>query len=238
MPRLSTIALCFLALLIVVTSFTRGYGVFALFAVLLNLFRTLSSWIFPHWLNRFVFSATGYCIQSMLSFLKFVVSCWESSFDTFMNVFGQKPSDSRGSITSIFTLPLRASGVSSLISILYDELMRVPEALDDFSKSFNMTPDAIVVAITLATTVYYYYDEKALGKDASIADSAFFGVVFLICVMLAADVAVFFILVVSTLVPLICIFACLAAAAYAVNYFRPNVRPKHAAPCMAVIAAQ
>jgi hypothetical protein len=235
MPRPSTVVLASVALLIFATSFTRGYGIFALFVVFLDSYRRLSSLIMivPHLINRFTFNAIGIFVQFIVSSLNFAVSLWESSFDSFMKFFNQKPSHSSGSIVSIFSLPLHASGISSLVSIVCNQFMRVPQALEDFNARYSLVPNALIAG---AIAVFFYLELRRNVRSRDSFFENFFSCT--VAVMFYVDAAVFLVLVISTLIPLICIFIALAAAAYAVNYLRPSLRPKHVAPCIALIAAQ
>ena len=55
--------------------------------------------------------------------------------------------------------------------------------------------------------------------------------------LLLSDLVVFALLISATLLPLLCIFAALALASFGIYCFRPSIRPKHSAPCMALLAA-
>ncbi len=187
----------------------------------------------PHLINRYSFLALEFAVQTIELSLKMVVSIWEYLFDLVMKRFGQQPSKTSGSILSIFTVPMHASGISALVSIIFKQLMRVPQGLEDFTKWCSMAPNAVIILAVAGLVIQDVARNQR--RQSSLVKKMMYH---LLRVMFAADIAVFLVLIVSTLIPLICIFTTLALAAYAVNYFRPNLRPKHVAPCMALIVAQ
>ncbi len=55
--------------------------------------------------------------------------------------------------------------------------------------------------------------------------------------LLLLDLFIFSLLVSATLLPLACFSVALTLATCVIHYFRPGIRPKHSAPCMASLAA-
>ena len=116
--------------------------------------------------------------------------------------------------------------------------MRVPQVFADFCSSYGNIPNVLLL---FAFTAFQYAEtRRILGrsrltlKDMFLTQDCLLGVIVIFVIL---DVAVFTLLLLKTLLHLLCIFGILALAAYVIPYFRPGTRPKHSAPCMALLSA-
>jgi hypothetical protein len=234
-----------MALLIATTAITRGYGLGVFVSILWNacliewnVLQFLASYIVPHWLNYLFFWVLEYCGWFLLFASNTICFLWESGFDNVMQLLGQQPSAAGESFTQLIAHPLRASGVTALISIIGEQFMRVPQVFADFCSSFGNIPNVLLL---VAFTAFQYAEtRRLLGrprltlKEMFLTQDCLLGVIIIFVIL---DVAVFTLLLLKTLLHLLCIFGILALAAYVIPYFRPGTRPKHSAPCMALLSA-
>jgi hypothetical protein len=235
--RASVILACVLPL-IVMTGIIRGFGPLALPQIIWdaclsiwNTLRFLSPWIVPHWFNHVLFWLVGRCVGLVFQALNLLFFLWESGFDLIMFVLGQQPSAAGASIAQYVAHAFQASGISVLIQIICNEFSRVPQVLEDYFASFDHFGNVLAVAALIAVLVediYIYRRPNNLFRTSSVFFFLVFG---------CFDAVVFAILIFAILLPILLIFACLALASLAVHRLRPSIRPKHSAPCMALLVA-
>lgn len=241
--RASVILACVLPL-IVMTGIIRGFGPLALPQIIWdaclsiwNTLRFLSPWIVPHWFNHVLFWLVGHCVGLVFQALNLLFFLWESGFDLIMFVLGQQPSAAGASIAQYVAHAFQASGISALIQIICNQFSRVPQVLEDFGASFDHFPNVLAVAALIAVLVEDMYRRPNNYNKSLISrtSSDFFSFVF--GCLLLIDAVVFAILIFAVLLPILLIFASLALASLAVHRLRPSIRPKHSAPCMALLVA-
>jgi hypothetical protein len=241
------------ALLIASTAIARGFGLQVFlriswdgFRIFWNALRFAASWIVPHfswivphWLNHITFWVLRYCVWAIFLALNFVLMLWESGFDLGMRLVGQQPSASAKSLTQIIAHPLRASGVSSLIDIICNQFQRVPQVFAEFGSSHDNLPNAVFTVAILACILEGIYANRGRARRSfdRVVQATLDSFILIILGLLLSDLVVFVLLISATLLPLLCIFAALALAAFVIYYFRPSIRPKHSAPCIALLAA-
>ena len=161
-------------------------------------------------------------------------------FDLGMRLVGQQPSASAKSLTQIIAHPLRASGVSSLIDIICNQFQRVPQVFAEFGSSHDNLPNAVFTVAILACILEGIYANRGRAQRRNfdrVVQATLDSFILIIMGLLLSDLVVFLLLISATLLPLLCIFAALALAAFVIYYFRPSIRPKHSAPCIALLAA-
>lgn len=154
-----------------------------------------------------------------------------------MFVLGQQPSAASANIVQFVAHPLQASGVNALIQIICNEFSRVPRVLEDFGASLDHFPNVLAVAAWIAVLVEDMYRRPENYYTNQISRTSFDCLCFVFGCLLLSDAVVFAVLISSTLLPILLIFACLALASLVVHNLRPSIRPKHSAPCMALLAA-
>lgn len=241
--RASLVLACLLPL-IVVTGIIRGFGPLALPRIIWdgclfiwNTLGFLAPWIVPHWFNHALFWLVGHCVGFVFQALHLLCFLWESCFDLIMFVLGQQPSAASANIAQFVAHPLQASGVNALIQIICNEFSRVPRVLEDFGASLDHFPNVLAVAAWIAVLVEDMYRRPENYYTNQISRTSFDCLCFVFGCLLLSDAVVFAVLISSTLLPILLIFACLALASLVVHNLRPSIRPKHSAPCMALLAA-
>ena len=233
------------ALLIAATAIARGFGLQVFLRISWDGIRIFwnallfsGTWIVPHWLNHITFWVVRYCVWGILWALNFVLMLWESSFDLGMRLMGQQPSASAKGLTQLIAHPLRASGVSCLIHIIGEQFQRVPQVFADFGSSHDNIPNAVFTVAMLACIIECIYANRGRYRNYDrIVQATLESFIPIVMCLLLSDLVVFALLISATLLPLLCIFAALALASFGIYCFRPSIRPKHSAPCMALLAA-
>jgi hypothetical protein len=245
--RVAVLLVC-MALFVAATAVARGFGLLVFLripwdacCVMWSVLKFFASWIVPHWLNHALFWLAGYCISAVFWVLNFVLFLWESGFDLVMYQLGHQPSAAGGSITQLIDHSLGSLGIGALLHILYQQFNLVPQAFAEFCSSFDNMPN-VVLAVAIVASFHSSVAKQLIGTDrydrlpsSSDKNCECIGVV--ITGLLFFDIAAFALLVSATLLPLLCIFAVLTLAAGVIHYFRPGIRPKHSAPCLASLAA-